>query len=145
MDTDKLKSELYAKVNSWFAEVPQRPIAEFIFDVLVEYNGRFMVTHDEQTAPASPQPVSLRQARAMPDQIEEVRQWFRELERVVDSESEDVGEWVERNYGRVRSEWERIVFGYEVLVNNACDPDLSYLDWKPEIKAALESLGRGED
>lgn len=42
--------------------------------------------------------------------------------------------------------WERTVFGYEVLVDNCCDPDKSYLDWKPELKklmpeeAASESL-----
>lgn len=32
----------------------------------------------------------------------------------------------------------RIVWGYEILVDNACDPDLDYLEFKPEIKKLLE-------
>jgi hypothetical protein len=28
----------------------------------------------------------------------------------------------------------RVIFGYEVLVDNVCNPDLDYLDFKPEIK-----------
>lgn len=32
----------------------------------------------------------------------------------------------------------RIVFGYEVLVDNVCDPNLDYLEFKPEIKELLE-------
>jgi hypothetical protein len=33
----------------------------------------------------------------------------------------------------------RILMGYEVLVDNVCDPDLDYLDFKPELKKLLES------
>ena len=33
----------------------------------------------------------------------------------------------------------RVVFGYEVLVDNVCDPDLDYLEFKPEIKKFLDS------
>lgn len=29
--------------------------------------------------------------------------------------------------------WERTVFGYDVLVENVCDPEKDYLDWKPGI------------
>jgi len=32
----------------------------------------------------------------------------------------------------------RILMGFEVLVDNCCDPDKDYLDWKPEIKELLE-------
>jgi hypothetical protein len=32
----------------------------------------------------------------------------------------------------------RIIMGFEVLIDNACDPDLDYLDFKPEIKKLLE-------
>ena len=34
----------------------------------------------------------------------------------------------------------RIIFGFEVLVNNVCDPDLDYLDYKKEIKEKLEEV-----
>jgi hypothetical protein len=33
----------------------------------------------------------------------------------------------------------RIIYGFEVLVDNACNPDLDYLDFKPEIKKLLET------
>ena len=33
----------------------------------------------------------------------------------------------------------RVVFGYQVLVDNCADPALDYLDFKPEIKAALQA------
>jgi len=32
----------------------------------------------------------------------------------------------------------RIVCDCEVLIDNVCDPDLDYLEYKPEIKAAIE-------
>jgi hypothetical protein len=33
----------------------------------------------------------------------------------------------------------RIIFGFEVLVDNVCDPDLDYLDFNPELKKLLET------
>lgn len=32
----------------------------------------------------------------------------------------------------------RIIFGYEVLVDNVCNPELDYLDYKKEIKDLME-------
>lgn len=34
----------------------------------------------------------------------------------------------------------RIVIDAEVLIENACDPELDYLEWKPELKAFIEKL-----
>ena len=33
----------------------------------------------------------------------------------------------------------RVIFGFEVLVDNVCDPDLDYLEFKPEIKKLFET------
>jgi hypothetical protein len=33
----------------------------------------------------------------------------------------------------------RIIFGFEVLVDNVCDPELDYLDFNPELKKLLET------
>jgi len=33
--------------------------------------------------------------------------------------------------------FQRIVMDAQVLIDNACDPTLDYLEWKPEIKEAL--------
>ena len=35
----------------------------------------------------------------------------------------------------------RVVFGYQILVDNCCDPNESALEWRPDIKAALEKAG----
>ena len=32
----------------------------------------------------------------------------------------------------------RIIMGFEVLLDNVCDPDLDYLDYKPELKKQFE-------
>jgi len=85
-------------------------------------------------------------ARAHPDQVQRVREWFQELEERLDLDGEyaEIGHWLITNYPRVESEWERILFGYETMVENACDPTLSYLDFKPEIKSAMTGRSRVE-
>jgi hypothetical protein len=32
----------------------------------------------------------------------------------------------------------RIIMGYEVLIDNICDPDKDYLDYRPELKKQFE-------
>jgi hypothetical protein len=39
----------------------------------------------------------------------------------------------------------RIIFGYEVLLDNVCDPELDYLDYKKEFKSLLESQKSEDD
>jgi hypothetical protein len=79
--------------------------------------------------------------RAQPDQVERVREWFQELEEILtnhEKNCDDIGNWVKGSYPRVNGEWERILFGYETLVENVCDPTLSYLDFKPAIKWGMK-------
>jgi len=38
----------------------------------------------------------------------------------------------------------RIIFGYETLVSNVCDPELDYLDFNKEIKQAIEHYNQKE-
>lgn len=39
----------------------------------------------------------------------------------------------------VDASWQRVVWGYDTLVKNACDPNLDYLEWRSDILAFLES------
>ena len=39
----------------------------------------------------------------------------------------------------------RVIFGYEVLVNNVCDPELDYLDYKKELKDLMETAETNEE
>lgn len=34
--------------------------------------------------------------------------------------------------------YSRILFGFEILLENVCDPDLDYLDYNPEFKKQFE-------
>jgi hypothetical protein len=34
--------------------------------------------------------------------------------------------------------WSRVVFGCQILIENVCDPDKNYLDWKPEFVKLIE-------
>ena len=91
------------------------------------------------------EPIQLRCARAYPDQIQKVREWFQQLEDVMDDEhnsASDYGDWLRNHYHEVEGEWERILFGYETMFDNACDPNLTYLAFKPEI---LEKMQQGSN
>lgn len=43
--------------------------------------------------------------------------------------------WRSVNYS---GSFQRIIMDAEVMIENACDPDLDYLEYKPEIQKALE-------
>jgi len=35
--------------------------------------------------------------------------------------------------------WSRVVQGCEILIRECCDPNLDHLEWRPDVKAFLES------
>ena len=37
LDKESLSSEIYAKVNNWFKEEPQRPIGQFMIETILAY------------------------------------------------------------------------------------------------------------
>lgn len=65
-----------------------------------------------------------------------------------DEEFDDAGDSEERLatfihlwWPRLRGSWGRVVHGCDTLIKNVCDPSQNVLDWKPELKAALERGG----
>lgn len=83
-------------------------------------------------------------AKCSTEDLGQVREFLRKLEELVHAGShKDLVEFVERNFehhcGR---HYERLIFGYETLVENACDPNVSHLEWKPEIKHLIEEAGQ---
>jgi hypothetical protein len=87
-----------------------------------------------------PEEIKLRMARAYPDQVQRVREWFQKLEELLDDErtsSSDYGIWISAHYHEVANDWERILFGYDTLIENVCDQTKSYLEFKPEILSAF--------
>ena len=47
--------------------------------------------------------------------------------------------WKKANYC---GSFQRIVTDADVLIDNVCDPDLDYLEYKPEIKQAIEKFNK---
>jgi hypothetical protein len=80
-------------------------------------------------------------AKATPEDITAMREFLFQLEEKVNDPENSLSEIGKFVHARFNSEcgchFQRILFGYETLIDNACDPSLSYLDWKPEIKKAL--------
>lgn len=58
--------------------------------------------------------------------------------------AESIGTYVQKNWRNVESCWERIVFGYQTLLQ-CTDPSLDYLEYRPDIKAALVAAGIEEE
>lgn len=61
-------------------------------------------------------------------------------ENVRDLDDEKLGRWVKENYVWLG----RTLYGYRVLVDNACDPNADTLEWKPEIAAAIAAYKKPE-
>lgn len=78
-----------------------------------------------------------RMARATEEEIRNLQQFFEELEQLVEegmNTSEDASTIVFDRFPKLAGGWRRVLFGYEVLFENACDPSLDYLAWKPGLK-----------
>lgn len=78
----------------------------------------------------------MKMAKASKEEWEKVMKFATELTDEIDCPSmsnEELGRWVRKSPPLFR-----IVFGYEVLVNNCCDPKLDTLEWKPEIADLME-------
>lgn len=50
--------------------------------------------------------------------------------------------WKKANY---YGSFQRIVMDADCLIDNVCDPDLDYLEYKPEIKQAIEKFNKEND
>lgn len=76
-------------------------------------------------------------AKASREEWESVMSFANELDEEIKHPSksdEELGAWV-RNAPCLF----RVVFGYQVMVDNACDPTSDTLAFKPEIVAAMEA------
>ena len=78
----------------------------------------------------------MKMAKASKEEWERVMKFTQELQEEIDYPSKsnsDFGLWVRNNMPPMT----RTVFGYQVLVDNCCDPDSHTLEWKPEIAKAM--------
>ncbi len=99
--------------------------------------------HDQEDRPMALDQITV--ATVTLEDTDRIRQWFIDLEDVLDSDYtyDSLGEWLEVCYPRIKHDWNRLLFAYETIYENACDPTVRHLEWKPEIKAALELAAQG--
>jgi len=87
----------------------------------------------------------MKAAKATPADVDEMRDFLFKLEEMVsDLEEYDAGDIGDFCYAHFSAQcgrhFQRVLFGYDTLVDNACDPTLSHLDWKPEIEEAITAF-----
>ncbi len=61
-----------------------------------------------------------------------------EDEAAMDAIKAEFSRWTRRP--TVAASWRRVVWGFSILCDNVCDPSSDVLEWKPEIKSALEAV-----
>jgi hypothetical protein len=82
---------------------------------------------------------TMKMAKASKEEWERVMRFSNELEANIENlnmSDKQLGAWVRTNAPCMR----RVVFGYQVLVDNCADPNQDVLDFKPEIKAAFAAM-----
>lgn len=85
--------------------------------------------------------MNMRIAKATEKEVRDLQQFFEEIEELLEDgidTYEDYERIIDERFPKLAGGWRRILFGYKTLLKNTCDPSLSYLEWKPEIKALLE-------
>lgn len=49
----------------------------------------------------------------------------------------ELGQRIEEWWDKHGGSWDRVVFGGQTAIQNACEPNASTLEWKPEIASLL--------
>jgi hypothetical protein len=76
------------------------------------------------------------------EEFEKLVQFFHGLDELIQKDpwEVDAADWLRQNFPSVENSWQRVLLAGKTAIDNACDPNLDYLDWKPEIKIALEAF-----
>lgn len=80
---------------------------------------------------------SMKMARGDDTDIDVLRRFFLDMEEAYEDGLKDgeVAALVDSRFDEVGMRWRRVVDGFMILRNTCTDPNLSYLDWKPELLA----------
>lgn len=85
----------------------------------------------------------MKQAKPTTDEIDSVTAFLSWVDLSCDDIANDqsVAAEVKARYRAIAPLWRRVIFGGQCAIENACDPDLNYCEFKPEIldgKAAAD-------
>lgn len=99
--------------------------------------------------------MSMLMARAPHEHLDRLRAFFQKLESAIEGtpyeddetvmmypkDDESLAKLIRREWNAVWNLWERILIGYEMLIENCCDQTVSHLAWRKDIEAALVAAG----
>lgn len=80
----------------------------------------------------------MKMAKASDSEWKRVMEFINDLEsefKYPEKSDEELGDWIRKNFPPMH----RVCLGYKVLLDNCCDQNLDYLEWKPEYKAMIEA------
>ena len=88
-----------------------------------------------------PETIHMTAARCMPEALETMRQWLWDFEEKLEygvADNDEFVNWLQATYQHgLGMHWQRLIFGYETLVDNACDETKDHLAWKHDIAEKL--------
>lgn len=81
----------------------------------------------------------MKQAKPDQEEIVNLSGFFQGLEEILDNFAKDseIAEFVKTEFPKIDGSYMRCLWALSMLIDNCCDPSLSYLDWKPKVKEAL--------
>ena len=96
----------------------------------------------------------MKMAKSSPQEMEKMLQFFQGLEDICEGEFEwdgfsdyedsqqgAVGKHVMKWWGFLNPSWQRFYWGFLTLLENVADPELDYLEWKPDVKRKIDTHG----
>lgn len=104
--------------------------------------------------------IAMKMAKASKDDIHKLREFFDMLEEFfeygtytppnsdaeedsIDVDAEKLHDLIEAKWNLkgcgVGTAWRRVVFGCDILIDNCTDPAFDTLEWRPDLRAFLES------
>lgn len=82
----------------------------------------------------------MKMAKASKADIKAMQEFFDTIEEHIEeySSAKKIGDYVRQCMrGVLASARNRVILGCDILIDNVCDPDKDYLDYKPELKSLL--------
>jgi hypothetical protein len=76
---------------------------------------------------------------------EEDEDFFTIMKSCEDKDGFSWGSYMRYYHSNISHIHMRIIFGFEVLIDNCCDPELDYLEFNNDIKKSLELLENTND
>ena len=93
--------------------------------------------------------MAMRQAKPSAEDQDAVFRFLQGMESILEDgldpdtelpvDEDGVLAWLQSQWKVVGTSWQRVLWAGRVAIDNACDPNLDYLEFKPEILSAMKA------